>query len=86
MTKSVTEQTNVSSLEVTILGPPNTSYNGGRLRLHISFPAVYPAEAPQTKMLTKIVSPFFTDHGDFYYKFSELYGGEVGGYCGALSC
>ena len=26
-------------------------------------------------MLTKILSPYFTDHGDFYYKFNSVCGG-----------
>ncbi|GAU90905.1 hypothetical protein RvY_03259 [Ramazzottius varieornatus] len=65
-------QTDFAYLIVTIIGPPDTPYVGGRFQLLIVFPENYPAEPPQAKLLTKIVSPYFTDHGDFYCKYTNF--------------
>ncbi|GAU99739.1 hypothetical protein RvY_10695 [Ramazzottius varieornatus] len=73
--KSPAQQTSFDNLIVTLLGPPNTPYVGGRFQLLIHFPVAFPFEPPQARMLTKIVSPYFTDHGDFYYKFNSVCGG-----------
>lgn len=49
-------QLDVNLWEATILGPPDTPYEGQSYLLHITFPANYPFRAPHVLFQTKIAN------------------------------
>jgi ubiquitin-protein ligase len=75
MGKAPAEQNNFDNVVVTLLGPAGTPYCGGRFQLWINFPASYPLQPPNIQLLTKIISPYFTEHGDFHFSYSKVLGG-----------
>jgi ubiquitin-conjugating enzyme E2 N len=48
---------NLRYFDVTIDGPSQTPYEGGRFQLELYLPEDYPMEAPKIRFLTKIYHP-----------------------------
>ena len=57
------DETNLFILELTLLGPQNTPYEGGKFVLNIHFPKDYPYKAPECKFSTRIYHPNFSTDG-----------------------
>ena len=51
--------------QVIIVGPPDTTYEGGRFRLKVIFPEEYPFKEPYLEFETKIYSYLVHDNGRF---------------------
>ncbi|MRA94286.1 hypothetical protein GH868_30680, partial [Bacillus thuringiensis] len=43
--------------EVLIIGPPDTYYEGGFFKAHLTFPQDYPQKPPKMKFITEIWHP-----------------------------
>jgi|AntRauTorckE5430_2_1112549.scaffolds.fasta_scaffold34372_1 ubiquitin-conjugating enzyme E2 D/E len=54
---SLPSESNLSDWEVTITGPENTPYAGGKFMLSFSFPETYPFKPPKIAYKTKIYHP-----------------------------
>ncbi|KAG4071320.1 hypothetical protein HA402_004024 [Bradysia odoriphaga] len=54
----------LTQLQASIVGPPDTPYEGGIFFLQIHVPQDYPHQAPTIKFLTKIIHPNISRHGD----------------------
>ncbi|XP_055346172.1 LOW QUALITY PROTEIN: uncharacterized protein LOC129593745 [Paramacrobiotus metropolitanus] len=65
------DQQPISHAVITFLGQHGTPYLGGRFRLLLHFPKTYPVDAYHAQLLTKIYSPFFAPHGDFYFPYTK---------------
>ena len=54
----------LSSWSVTIEGPSETPYEGGKYELHIEFPDKFPYNPPKIKFITKVYHPNINLNGD----------------------
>ncbi|OQV17516.1 hypothetical protein BV898_08449 [Hypsibius exemplaris] len=79
MAQIAEEQPRFDNVIVSILGPPGTPYCGGYFQLWIHLLPQYPFLPLRAQLLTKIFSPFFTDHGDFYFPYNSVLGGGPSG-------
>ncbi|XP_052544718.1 ubiquitin-conjugating enzyme E2 G1 [Tympanuchus pallidicinctus] len=50
--------------EVLIIGPPDTLYEGGVFKAHLTFPKDYPLRPPKMKFITEIWHPNVDKNGD----------------------
>ncbi|KAG7483717.1 hypothetical protein MATL_G00041340 [Megalops atlanticus] len=50
--------------EVLIIGPPDTLYEGGVFKAHLTFPRDYPLRPPKMKFITDIWHPNVDKNGD----------------------
>jgi len=50
-------ESNINEWEVTIIGPEDTPYAGGKFKVSISFPETYPFKPPRITYQTKIYHP-----------------------------
>ncbi|XP_071992247.1 ubiquitin-conjugating enzyme E2 G1 isoform X1 [Engystomops pustulosus] len=50
--------------EVLIIGPPDTLYEGGVFKAHLTFPRDYPLRPPKMKFITEIWHPNVDKNGD----------------------
>lgn len=50
--------------EVLIIGPPDTYYEGGFFKAHLTFPADYPQKPPTMKFISDIWHPNIAKNGD----------------------
>eukprot|EP00063_Salmo_salar_P017260 XP_013992095.1 PREDICTED: ubiquitin-conjugating enzyme E2 G1 isoform X1 [Salmo salar] len=50
--------------EVLIIGPPDTCYEGGVFKAHLTFPKDYPLRPPKMKFITDIWHPNVDKNGD----------------------
>ncbi|KAM9061489.1 ubiquitin-conjugating enzyme E2 G1 [Monodelphis domestica] len=50
--------------EVLIIGPPDTLYEGGVFKAHLTFPKDYPLRPPEMKFITEIWHPNVDKNGD----------------------
>ncbi|XP_075957707.1 ubiquitin-conjugating enzyme E2 G1a isoform X1 [Anarhichas minor] len=50
--------------EVLIIGPPDTQYEGGVFKAHLTFPKDYPLRPPKMKFITDIWHPNVDKNGD----------------------
>jgi ubiquitin-protein ligase len=48
---------NLYDWEVTIPGPVNSPYEGGKFKVEVSFPSDYPNSPPKCKFITKVFHP-----------------------------
>ena len=51
------DENNIYNWEVLLMGPPETLYDGGYFKAHLSFPIEYPFRPPTLKFITKIWHP-----------------------------
>lgn len=54
---AIVEETNARYFKVTIDGPKESPYEGGKFHLELFLPEEYPMSAPKVRLLTKIYHP-----------------------------
>uniref|UniRef100_A0A671G5U3 UBC core domain-containing protein n=1 Tax=Rhinolophus ferrumequinum TaxID=59479 RepID=A0A671G5U3_RHIFE len=52
--------------EVLIIGPPDTLYEGGVFKAHLTFPKDYPLQPPKMKFIREICHPIVDKNGDAF--------------------
>uniref|UniRef100_A0AAX7TL24 Ubiquitin-conjugating enzyme E2 G1 n=1 Tax=Astatotilapia calliptera TaxID=8154 RepID=A0AAX7TL24_ASTCA len=58
------EDSDLYRWEVLIIGPPDTLYEGGVFKAHLTFPKDYPLRPPKMKFITDIWHPNVDKNGD----------------------
>lgn len=58
------EDSNLFAWEVLIMGPPDTPYEGGYFKAHMTFPKDYPLRPPTMKFVSDIWHPNIGGNGD----------------------
>jgi len=66
--------------EIVIIGPPDTLYEGGFFKAHLTFPKEYPNRPPKMKMISEIWHPNIDKHGDICISILHEPGEDAYGY------
>ncbi|KAF8334279.1 UBC-like protein [Cantharellus anzutake] len=57
------EEDNILSWKVSMKGPPDSPYKGGKFTLDVKFDTTFPFKAPEVKFLTKVYHPGINEEG-----------------------
>ena len=74
------DENNIYKWEVLIVGPPDTLYEGGIFKAHLTFPTNYPQRPPKMKFISEIWHPNIHSNGDVCISILHEPGDDAYGY------
>lgn len=74
------DDSDIFKWEVMVIGPPNTPYEGGFFKSHLTFPKDYPNKPPKLKFVSKIWHPNINKDGEVCISILHEPGDDTYGY------